>query len=202
MKKILINFAHPAQNKSAVNRAMRAAVEGIEGITVNDLYSHYPDFMIDIQREQRLCEAHDVIIFQHPFYWYSTPSIVKEWMDLVLEHGWAYGHTGNALAGKIAFQAISTGGDADTYQKHGANQFTISELTSPFQATVHLCKLDYLPPFLVTGAHRGLPSEQLEHCANQYKRTLIALRDGLFNTELAQKNECLNGDLTRLIRSA
>lgn len=28
---------------------------------------------------------------QHPFYWYSTPALLKEWQDLVLEHGWAYG---------------------------------------------------------------------------------------------------------------
>ncbi|MGH1373767.1 MAG: NAD(P)H-dependent oxidoreductase [Cellvibrionaceae bacterium] len=89
MNRILINFAHPARSRSKINLALRAAVEGMDNVTVNDLYEQYPDFLIDVEREQKLCEAHDTIIFQHPFYWYSCPSIVQEWMDLVLEHGWA-----------------------------------------------------------------------------------------------------------------
>ena len=97
MKKILINFAHPAKSHSNINKALRKAVETLDNVTVNDLYANYPDFMIDIKREQALCEAHDIIIFQHPFYWYSTPAIIKEWFDLVLEHGWAYGSEGKAL---------------------------------------------------------------------------------------------------------
>ena len=132
MKKILINFAHPAASRSKINRALRAAVEHLDGVTLNDLYAHYPDFMIDVAREQALCESHDIIIFQHPFYWYSTPAIMKEWLDLVLQHGWAYGTTGNALSGKIFLQALSAGGDASTYQPGGLNKFAITELTSPY----------------------------------------------------------------------
>ncbi|MCU7375699.1 NAD(P)H-dependent oxidoreductase [Paucibacter sp. O1-1] len=74
-------------------------------MTINDLYANYPDFLIDVAREQQLCESHDVIIFQHPFYWYSTPAIVKEWLDLVLEHGWAYGKTGTALKDKMVLSS-------------------------------------------------------------------------------------------------
>ena len=81
MNKILINFAHPAKTRSKINRALRSVVENLENVTLNDLYAAYPDFLIDVEREQNLCEEHDVIIFQHPFYWYSTPAIVKEWMD-------------------------------------------------------------------------------------------------------------------------
>lgn len=65
-----------------MNNALRAAVEELNDVTINDLYAHYPDFLIDVPREQALCENHDIIIFQHPFYWYSTPSIMKEWLDL------------------------------------------------------------------------------------------------------------------------
>lgn len=140
MKKILINFAHPAKRKSTVNRGLLDAVSSLPNVTVNDLYQHYPDFLIDVEREQTLCETHDIIIFQHPLYWYSTPAIVKEWMDLVLEHGWAYGSQGNALKDKVTFQTISAGGDTSTYQASGANGFTINQLTSPFAATAHLCQ--------------------------------------------------------------
>ena len=86
MRKVLINFAHPARKRSKINSALRAALEGLDDVTINDLYANYPDFLIDVEREQSLCEDHDVIIFQHPFYWYSTPAIMKEWLDLVLQH--------------------------------------------------------------------------------------------------------------------
>lgn len=202
MKKILINFAHPAKSRSNINNALRKAVEELENVTVNDLYATYPDFMIDVKREQRLCEAHDIIIFQHPFYWYSTPAIMKEWLDLVLEHGWAYGTEGKALQDKLFFQAITTGGDATTYQKDGYNEFTLIDLTSPYQATAKLCNMIWLPPFAVTGVHRGLPQEKVHSHAEDYRRTIIALRDSLFDVEQAKQLEVLNSDINRLIRSA
>ena len=52
---------------------------------------------------------------QHPFYWYSTPALVKQWEDLVLEHGWAYGSQGHALRGKRLLSIISAGGRAEAY---------------------------------------------------------------------------------------
>jgi glutathione-regulated potassium-efflux system ancillary protein KefG len=86
MRKILVIFAHPAYRRSTINAALRRAIEGLKNIVMHNLYDSYPDFLIDVPREQQLCEAHDVIVFQHPFYWYSTPAILKEWQDLVLEH--------------------------------------------------------------------------------------------------------------------
>ena len=62
----------------------------VEGVTVNNLYEKYPDFFIDVPEEQRLLLENDIIIWHHPFYWYSAPAILKEWMDLVLQHGFAY----------------------------------------------------------------------------------------------------------------
>ena len=199
MQKILIIFAHPAMARSKINRALRHAVETIDGVYVHDLYANYPDFMIDVKREQALCEAHDIIIFQHPFYWYATPAIIKEWLDLVLEHGWAYGSNGNALKGKIFFQALSAGGDATTYQKDGYNEFTLTELTSPLQATANLCKMIWLPPFAVTGIHKGLAADDVAAHAKQYQRTIMALRDGRVDFEQARKSPYLNSDLAHLI---
>ena len=199
MKKILILFAHPAFKRSIINAELRAAVEGLEGITYHDLYACYPDFLIDIRHEQHLCESHDIIVFQHPFYWYSTPAIIKEWMDLVLEHGWAYGTTGNALSGKITFQALTAGGDTRTYRPGGLNLFTIRELTAPFRATVSLCRMEWLPPFAVLGVHRGLPERELLRRAEDYRRTLVALRDSHLDIEKVRNYELLNKDLSAVI---
>jgi glutathione-regulated potassium-efflux system ancillary protein KefG len=199
MKKILINFAHPARSRSKINNALRGAVEDLEDVTLNDLYAAYPDFLIDVHREQNLCETHDVIVFQHPFYWYSTPAIMKEWLDLVLQHGWAYGSQGNALRGKLFLQAISAGGDDSTYRKDGYNEFTIAELTSPYRATAKLCKMDWLPPFAVLGIHRGLPDEQVKTHAEDYRRAITALRDDRFEIEEVRQQNYLNSNLNSTI---
>lgn len=202
MKKILINFAHPAKGRSNINKALRKAVENIEGVTINDLYSRYPDFLIDVKREQELCESHDVIIFQHPFYWYSSPAIVQEWFDLVLEHDWAYGSKGKALKDKLYLQAITAGGDNSTYQKNGYNAFTIQELTSPFKATAKLCKMNWIPPFCVFGVHRGLEESKITSFSEEYRKTIIALRDETLDIKKAQESEYLNKDLDSLIQGA
>ena len=199
MNKILILFGHPAFRRSTINAALRKAVEGLEGITFHDLYASYPDFLIDVPHEQQLCESHDIIVFQHPFYWYSTPAIIKEWFDLVLEHAWAYGSTGNALSGKMSFQALTAGGGIDDYHAGGLNLFTIQQLTTPFRATANLCGMDWLPPFAVLGIHRGLPETECIRHAEQYRRTIIALRDNRLDIARARNCEFLNQDLSAII---
>ncbi len=200
MNKVLIQFAHPAKTRSKMNNVLLAAVEELEGVTVNDLYACYPDFLIDVKREQQLCESHDIIIFQHPFYWYSTPSIMKEWLDLVLQHGWAYGSKGKALHGKVFLQAITAGGTDSTYRKDGYNKFTVVELTSSYQATARLCGMTWLPPFAVLGIHQGLADEKKQAYANDYKRSVIALRDGTLDLQKVQEDPYLNSNLNAAAR--
>lgn len=199
MKKVLIVFAHPAISRSKINAELRKAVENLDNVTFHDLYASYPDFHIDVNIEQALCETHDIIIFQHPFYWYSTPSIIKEWMDLVLEHDWAYGSKGNALKGKYFIQAITAGGDDTAYQRDGSNHFTITELTSPYRATANLCKMHWLPPYAVLGIHRGLSHEKIRGEAENYRRAIVALRDGTMDLEKVKTGTYLNSDLDSVI---
>ena len=90
-RRVLVLFAHPALERSRVNRHLVEVARAVPGVKVHDLYEVYPAFNINAKREQQLLLEHDVIVFQHPFYWYSTPAILKEWQDIVLEHGWAYG---------------------------------------------------------------------------------------------------------------
>jgi glutathione-regulated potassium-efflux system ancillary protein KefG len=176
--RVLVLFAHPALHNSRVNRRLVAAIDGIDGITINDLYEHYPDFHIDVAREQALLRDHDLIVFQHPFYWYSSPAILKEWQDLVLEHGFAYGQGGTALRGKSFLSAISTGGPAEAYCREGSNAYAILELLAPFRQTAALCGMTFLPPFVVHGTHRLQTPESLDPYAAAYVDRLTAWRDG------------------------
>ena len=73
--RILVLFAHPRLRQSVVQRALLASIAGLDGVTVRDLYAEYPDLMIDARREQRSLNAHDLLVLQHPFYWYSSPAV-------------------------------------------------------------------------------------------------------------------------------
>ncbi|MDX2047615.1 MAG: NAD(P)H-dependent oxidoreductase [Chitinophagaceae bacterium] len=174
MAKILVLFAHPALEKSRVHKRMLRRIPQTENVLLNDLYETYPDLDIDIRAEQQLLLQHDIIIWQHPFYWYSAPAIIKQWIDLVLEHGWAYGTGGKALAGKLIFNAISSGGSFEAYSKNGRNRFTIKDFLLPFEQTAVLCNMNYLPPFVVPGTHR-LSNDAIELYALQYEQLLVSL---------------------------
>lgn len=175
--KVLILFAHPRLSRSLVQRMLYDAVRELPGITLHDLYAAYPDFMIDVEREQELLLAHDVIVLQHPFYWYSSPAIIKEWLDLVLELGWAYGPGGDHLHGKFLMNAISTGGAEAAYRHGGRNRFEVDELLSPFNQSAHLCGMAYLEPFAVF-AGRWLTSEDMALKVSDYQGLIEGLRDG------------------------
>lgn len=191
-RKILVLFAHPVLERSRVNRRLADAAQAVDGVTFHDLYEAYPTLDIDVRHEQELLQAHDVVVFQHPFYWYSTPAILKEWQDLVLEHGWAYGEDGRALEGKITFNAVTTGGPASAYRREGENRFTMRELLSPYDQTAHLCRMRYLPPFTVHAALRLRGDEQVSPHADVYRRLLIALRDDTLDLRTAQGLPLLN----------
>ena len=177
MTKILILFAHPALEKSRVHSQLIPSVRGMQGITFHDLYEVYPDLNIDVRQEQSLLLQHDIILFQHPFYWYSAPAIIKQWQDLVLEHGWAYGATGTALRGKRLGNIITAGGQETTYSPTGWHAHTIDDFLLPFRQTALLCNMQYLPPFVIYGTHRLTSTSIGEHTV-AYRQMLEQLRDG------------------------
>ncbi|WP_372948853.1 NAD(P)H-dependent oxidoreductase [Mariniphaga sp.] len=185
MNRILIEFAHPAIQKSRINRQLINVAKEMDHVTVNDLYENYPDFFIDVKREQHLLLNHDIIIWHHPFYWYSAPALLIEWMDLVLEHGWAYGDKGLMLDGKSVLSVITTGGRKEVYSKEGRNHYTINEFLVPFKQSANLCRMEYLPPFVVHGAHT-IHNDEISTFAENYKKVLLMLRNGEFNQKMRQ----------------
>lgn len=191
MKRILILFAHPAFHKSRVNKMLVDAIKDVKGVTFNDLYENYPDFYIDVNREKRLLVEHDIIIWQHPFYWYSSPALLKEWMDLVLEHGFAYGIKGRELEGKSVLSVISTGGRKEVYTAGGGNRYTIKQFLVPFKQSVNLCRMEYLPPFVIYGSHT-ISRDEIEHYAHIYKELIVSLRDKKIDDKLYGKIDYFN----------
>jgi glutathione-regulated potassium-efflux system ancillary protein KefG len=174
MARVLVLFAHPALEKSRVHRRLVARVPARPELTFHDLYEAYPAFDVDVAREQALLAGHDVVVLQFPFYWYSTPALLKQWEDLVLTHGWAYGAAGRALEGKRLLCAVSTGGRAGAYEREGYNGFSVREFLLPIEATARLCRMRYLAPWVVNGTHR-LDAPEIEEHARRYGALLDAL---------------------------
>ncbi len=197
--RILILFAHPSRDRSEVNLPLFKASEGRDGVTLVDLYREYPDYRINIDREQQRLSDHDVIIFMFPLYWYSTPSMLKEWQDLVLEYGFAYGHDGTALHGKTFLCALSAGGAAKAYRAEGYNHFTIRELLQPLEQTATLTGMRYLPPFALFGSRTAVDEHRIEEHVANWQRILGALESRQLNLSAAQDLQILNEDLDAVL---
>ena len=191
MNRILILFAHPAFERSMVHKSLIENISTLDGITINDLYENYPDFDINVEKEKTLLLEHQVIVWQHPLFWYSGPALLKQWQDLVLEHGWAYGKQGHALDGKKIFNAITSGTEMEAYRSEGLQRNTIREFLLPFERTAQLCRMIYLPPFWIPGTHKFNP-EQIRKYSNQYKNLLLLVRDSKPDDKKIQTVSFLN----------
>ncbi|MCS6819391.1 MAG: NAD(P)H-dependent oxidoreductase [Chitinophagales bacterium] len=194
--KALILFAHPRLERSKIHAGLLRYLPNHPNIYLHDLYEEYPDFNIDIKREQALAEAHDIIVWQHPMYWYSVPPLLKQWLDMTLEPGWAYGPEGRALAGKKLLHVVSTGGSAEAYAKGGRNRFTIREFLAPLEQTAHLCGMDYLPPYIIFGSHH-LDEESLHSYGSNLAWLLNLLISGAADREGMKRFEYMNDWITQ-----
>jgi glutathione-regulated potassium-efflux system ancillary protein KefG len=183
-----------------VNRALVKVVRAIPSVTFHDLYEQYPDFNIDISHEKELLLNHDVLVWHHPFYWYSCPPLLKQWIDLVLEFNWAYGPKGDKLSGKFIFNAITSGGTREAYQTIGRNRFTVNQLLSPFEQTAYLCKMNYLPPFAVQGTHR-ISADELQKLAADYFALLTFLAESTNDLSVLKDYLLLNDFFTKTIEN-
>lgn len=175
MKRILILFFHPRFEESRVHKALISSLDTLDHVTLRDVYELYPDFNIDIEKEKSVMELHDIIVWQHPFYWYNCPPLMKQWIDMVLEYGWAYGRGGDKLTGKCIMNIVSSGGTFEVYRKDGRNRFTYRELLSPFDQTAFLCHMNYLPPFIIPGANK-ITLQEIEEYKIKYLEILNFLK--------------------------
>ena len=153
---VLVITAHPHMEQSRINRSLMHAARALQspGIVVRDLYSLYPDYLIDIAAEQRLLASARLIVWQHPIHWYSMPPLMKLWLDDVLTFGWAYGPGGNALRGKDLWLVATTGGPEESYRPDSYNRYFFDAFLPPYEQTAALCGLRFLPPLVLHGAHK------------------------------------------------
>lgn len=141
-------------------------------ITVHDLYATYKNAeAIDVAKEQALLVQYERIVFQFPLYWYSAPSILKEWQDKVLGYGFAYGPDGSKLAGKESKIVVSAGSPEYAYQAGFYNNFTLSEYLRPLQSTILFTGMEFRGIFASYGAMK-LSAEALAKDVKTYQTIL------------------------------
>lgn len=181
MARLIHYYAHPGDRFSHANRAMQQA-SAMEGVTRVDLYGEYPRYQIDIDKEQGRLLDHDVILFQFPLFWYSAPALVKEWIDLVLEHGFAYGQNGDKLKGKWLMLAVTAAAPEQAYHADGYQHFPLRTFLTPFEQMARLSQMRFAAPYVL---YDSLKSDPARH-ATGFARLLRAIRDDRYDLERAE----------------
>lgn len=173
MTKALVIYAHPAHQRSRANRMMLDTIKGISDVTVHDLYQTYPDFFIDVEAEQALLLEHDLIVIQHPVYWYNMPALLREWQDLVLEYGFAYGRDQQKLKGKGLWIVMTAGAPEHTYATEGVNERPLSDYFLQYERMANVCALKAFPNFEIYHS-RHMTDDVLERAVATYGQNLLS----------------------------
>ena len=191
MKTLLI-VSHPNLEASTANKALVEGVKDIENLTVRHLESIYGSDIkaFDVELEQKLLLEHDRVIFQFPWYWYSSPAMLKAYQDEVFTYGFAYGSAGDKLNGKIFKIAVTVGAPDYAYQEGGWNKKSMNELLSPFQSMTNLTGMTYTRAFRVHGT-AAMNNEQLEQKVQEYRDELL---DKSWNNGLNKYARTMNED--------
>lgn len=152
MSKILVIAGHPDYKNSMANRAILDEFHRlVPSADIVYLDAEYPDFNIDVEREQkRLVEA-DTVVFEFPFWWYSAPSLMRRYFEQVLSHGFAYGSTGTALHGKKLIFSFTAGAPEAAYSPEGYQHFSMDQFIPQFRALSNLCGFDWQEPVISFG---------------------------------------------------
>jgi len=174
-KKILLILSHPNLKESKFNKALIEGVRDLQNLNIRHLEELYGSDIkaFDIKKEQELLLEHDRVIFQFPWYWYSSPAMIKAYQDEVFTYGFAYGNEGDKLNGK-EFKIVTTIGAPEyAYQEGGWNKKSMNELLSPFQAMANLTGMTYTRAFKVHGV-ASIDDTELKLKIKEYKDELQA----------------------------
>ncbi|SLK12366.1 General stress protein 14 [Phytobacter ursingii] len=170
MKTTVLVF-HPNINQSRVNSALAKSAESLPDVNLRYLYDLYPEGKIDVAAEHAELEKADRIVLQFPMQWYSTPPLLKQWLDDVLTFGWSHGGETQALLNKKLMLAVSLGGAESAYQPDGAAGHTVGEYLVTFETISGYLGMQYLMPF-ITGGSATISDEEIMTQAERYSAVL------------------------------
>ncbi|TKC80219.1 NAD(P)H-dependent oxidoreductase [Trinickia terrae] len=134
----------------------------------------------DIQNELKKLLDCDLLVLNFPLFWFSTPAILKGWLDRVLVSGSVYGgmrfYDRGGLKGKRAIVSFTLGGQAhmlDTNGIHGPIEGMLKHL---LQGTLAYTGLDVLAPFVAWHVPYVTNEKRLEYL-DAWRKRLPSLMD-------------------------
>ncbi len=167
MKTVVI-FSHSYPEISNANKAI-VEVYKQAGFEVRNLEELYPDGNINVENEQAALLAADVIVFQHPTFWFNVPALLKKWEDEVLKYGWAFGTGGDKLKGKKFLHSFTTGSPAENYA-NGLSQ----AITLGISAMAGYCGMEVLEPMGAYGLN-AMVNPNVKEEATQHANKVVEL---------------------------
>ena len=124
-------------------------------VEVRSLYDLYPDFAIDVEAEQAALLRADIVVWQHPLYWYSVPPLMQA---LVRQGARArLGRTAKAAraARQVCQWVTTTGGDRARVLPGGIHGHPLSTRSSaPSRRPRASVGMRWEPPLVLHGAQR------------------------------------------------
>ena len=152
MSKILVISGHPDYKHSMANRAILDEFHRqVPDAEIVYLDAEYPDFNIDVEREQRRLVEADTVVFEFPMWWYSAPSLMRRYFEQVLTHGFAYGSTGTAMHGKKMIISFTAGAPESAYSPEGYQHYAMDAFIPQFRAISNLCGFEWQTPVISFG---------------------------------------------------
>ncbi len=103
----------------------------------------------EVTREIARLEAADLVIFQFPVWWHSTPAILKGWFDRVFVSGGLYTsrmrYDNGYFKGKRAMCSITSGAPGEAFVAGGRGG-EIEQILWSTQFSLYYMGFDVLPP--------------------------------------------------------
>lgn len=187
--KTLVIVSHPEIAESGSQQFLLSSVPETDTVKIHHLEAIYPNGEIDAAAEQALLQQYDRILFQFPFYWYSSPPLLKHWQDEVLTYGFAYGTKGHLLEGKEFGLVITVGVKANEYQAGGREGFSMHELTKPYQAVAQKTEMKYLKPLFIYQFAYMTESQKMDLLIEYQQKLTNTADDSLASREQWLLNE-------------
>ncbi len=148
--KLLTVFAHPRRESftgALLDQFLAGAQEAGHEVELCDLYREpfttffrpedYAQFEggpmpDDVRREQARIDAAEGLAFVHPFWWWSFPAILKNWIDRVFSDGWAYHFELEGAKGLLSDRPVvilgSCGSSERTWRRYACDDAIRNEI--------------------------------------------------------------------------
>lgn len=198
MKTLLI-ISHPDYQQSMGQQFLKESIKDESSITVHHLDSVYPNGNFSVGEEIKLLKKHDRIIFQFPLYWYSSPSLLKEWQDQVLSN-----INDKSLKNKEFGIVLSVGTSDKEYRPGGKIELTMEQILAPFQALAKYFEIQYLPHFPInqfaymTEEKKAKLLIDYQYYLTGPSDTSLAARTSWFLAKLSESKHSMSNDIVLL----